>query len=422
MPCGHCFGRSSNLGYVQEQQVSVSEDDAFYLRLPRVMTSGLWIQSWQMAKQGRAWGFLSYGQCEQRARQELVFVWHQGETLSSVKRIADPAGVAVDLPLTHFVAHANGDDHLAAQWIFDRGTWGMTKTNKAFAYITNTVHEDRKVARVLSGRDADASPKVIGIDAQDHATRERLRYLQELLLSTCTGLKEELLNVSIKAIGVLTTYVVRYFPQLKATKSPYRRACGGMLGSRQICSATLLAWSLALNGECAVCAQEQEKAEEKTHMCREHGHLLAVIDELIASNRLMAARLVIVEAAQLKVKRALVATEQEHVPKSSEQNPKPKRRKKQASSLSAVWYEWHTKVPRVWDSSDRQKKSEFRHVVSFIKFFLPHTNAEGCREQVLDTGSRADDAVPAFLKSRGTNAKAAGSVLRALHPLRMSGA
>ncbi|POM73990.1 ABC transporter permease [Phytophthora palmivora] len=46
--------------------------------------SGLWIQSWQMEKQGPAWGFLGgqgYGQCEQRARQEVVFVWHQGETL-----------------------------------------------------------------------------------------------------------------------------------------------------------------------------------------------------------------------------------------------------------------------------------------------------------------------------------------------------
>ncbi|EGZ22431.1 hypothetical protein PHYSODRAFT_495391 [Phytophthora sojae] len=35
--------------------------------------------------------------------------------------------------------HANGDDRLAAQWIFDRGAWDMT------------AREDRKVARVLSG-------------------------------------------------------------------------------------------------------------------------------------------------------------------------------------------------------------------------------------------------------------------------------
>ncbi|POM66747.1 Hypothetical protein PHPALM_17343, partial [Phytophthora palmivora] len=35
----HCFGRSSDLGYVQKQHVSVSADGAFYLRLLRVKTT-----------------------------------------------------------------------------------------------------------------------------------------------------------------------------------------------------------------------------------------------------------------------------------------------------------------------------------------------------------------------------------------------
>ncbi|POM74814.1 Hypothetical protein PHPALM_8166 [Phytophthora palmivora] len=100
---------------------------------------------------------------------------------------------------------------------------------------------------------------------------------------------------------------------------------------------------------------------------------------------------------------------------------------KEASYKPAAWYEWYTKVPRVWDSSDRQKKSEFRHVVAFMKLFLPQgfaldANAEDYRDQVLDAGSRAEDAVLAFLKARGTNAKGAGSVLRALRPLHKSGA
>ncbi|POM58748.1 Hypothetical protein PHPALM_36566 [Phytophthora palmivora] len=190
----------------------------------------------------------------------------------------------------------------------------MTKTNKAFIYITDTARDDQKVARALSGWEADASPKVIDIAAQDHTTRERLRCLQELLFT-----------------------------------------------------------------------------------------------------------------AQLKGKRAHVTTEQEQVPTSSDQEPKPKRRKNQATNLSAAWYEWYTKVPRVWDSRDRQKKSEFRHVVAFMKLFLPQdfaldVNAEDYRDQVLDAGSRAEDAVLAFLKARGTNAKGAGSVLRALRPLHKSGA
>ncbi|KAG2772634.1 hypothetical protein Pcac1_g16427 [Phytophthora cactorum] len=35
----HCFGRSSDLGYIKKQHVSVSADGAFYLRLLRVKTA-----------------------------------------------------------------------------------------------------------------------------------------------------------------------------------------------------------------------------------------------------------------------------------------------------------------------------------------------------------------------------------------------
>ncbi|EGZ22017.1 hypothetical protein PHYSODRAFT_493529 [Phytophthora sojae] len=40
LPClmWHCFGRSSDLGYIQKQHVSVSADGTFYLRLLRVKT------------------------------------------------------------------------------------------------------------------------------------------------------------------------------------------------------------------------------------------------------------------------------------------------------------------------------------------------------------------------------------------------
>ncbi|KUF84206.1 hypothetical protein AM588_10000655 [Phytophthora nicotianae] len=356
----------------------------------------------------------------------------QGLVNRMLKRVAEPAGLAADLTSHSFrrggAQHANGDDHLAAQWIFDRGAWDMTKTSKAFAYITNTAREDRKVARVLSGWDADASPTVIDIAEQDHTTRERLGCLQELLFSTCTGLKDQRLNVSTKALSVLTAYLVRYFPQLKALApdAPIVTRVEECLGAAQICTADLLAWSMALNEEAAVPAQEQEQTEEKTHTCREHDHLLAVIDELIALNKVLAARLAIVEAAQLKTKRAHATTEQEQFQASSDPARKPKRRKKQATNLSATWYEWYTRVPRVWDSSDRQKKSEFRHIVAFMKLFLTEgfaldAKAEDYKDQVLDTGRRAEDAVLAFLKTRGTNAKGAGSVLRVLRPLHKSG-
>ncbi|KAG2976343.1 hypothetical protein PC121_g11535 [Phytophthora cactorum] len=93
--------------------------------------------------------------------------------------------------------HANGEEKLAAQWIFDRGAWDMTKVNKAFAYVFNTPQGDRKVARVLS------------------STQEQVARLQELLYRSCSGLKERRLNVSRKVLAVLTAYLIKYFPELK---------------------------------------------------------------------------------------------------------------------------------------------------------------------------------------------------------------
>ncbi|GMF46514.1 unnamed protein product [Phytophthora fragariaefolia] len=97
-----------------------------------------------------------------------------------------------------------------------------------------------------------------------------------------------------------------------------------------------------------------------------------------------------------------------------------------ATNLSATWYEWYTKVPPVWSCDDRQKKSEYRHVVAFMKLFLVDgldldANAPDYKDRVLETGRRAESAVLAFLKARGVNSKGTGSVLRSLRPLHRSG-
>ncbi|KAG3024967.1 hypothetical protein PC128_g21193 [Phytophthora cactorum] len=72
-----------------------------------------------------------------------------------LKRVVTLAEAMEDLTSHSFrrggAQHANGEEKLAAQSIFDRGAWDMTKANKAFAYVFNTPQEDRKVARVLSG-------------------------------------------------------------------------------------------------------------------------------------------------------------------------------------------------------------------------------------------------------------------------------
>ncbi|KAG2876280.1 hypothetical protein PC118_g20035 [Phytophthora cactorum] len=479
----HCFGRSSDLGYIKKQHVSVSADGAFYLRLLRVKTaeeqglslildksdfltcplhplaialatqdapcSALLKQLPNLAPNEAApvdsgVPLLELLEAEPASLQDAAEATPSPDSNASsaaepriplpastetqvrpsqkhartggikrgedgvqsyvnrlLKRVAEPAGATVDLTSHSFrrggAQHANGDDRLAAQWIFDRGAWDMTKTSKAFAFITNTAREDRIVARVLSGWSADDAPKIIDIASLDHASQERLGRLRLLLFSSYKG---------------------------TGAHSPRSDACGGLLG---ITSADLLAWSVALNNEAAPPAQDQEQDHlASKHICPSIDHLRSIIEELISVNKTLTARLTIVEAALLKPTAKRTNTEVEQAEATSVQEPKLKRRKKQTTNLSSTWYEWYTRVPRVWDSTDRQKKPKARHVVAFMKLFLDgaiklDNRAEDYKDQVLDAGSRAQDAVLIFLNVRGTNAKGAESVLRALRPLHKTG-
>ncbi|KUF78420.1 hypothetical protein AM587_10008642 [Phytophthora nicotianae] len=348
----HCFGRSSDIGYIQKQHVSVSVDGTFYLRILRVKTSeeqGLTLipdKSNFLTCPLHALGValampgapcaalldqlpeLVSNNCENldedaplhdllsadpttlqvavvptgvaatevdctstlplafsqinEARPSLTNADVQEPTEAKaptkrgedsvqayvnrmLKRVTEPAGATSFLTSHSFrrggAQHANGDDHLAAQWIFDRGAWDMTKTNKAFAYITNTAREDRKVARVLSGWKADESPTILDVAALDHASQERLGRLQMFLFSSCTGLKQQRLNVSTKVLSVLTAYLVRNYPQLKelAPASPIVTRVEECLVSADITIADTLAWSVALNTEAVQPGKEQEK-------------------------------------------------------------------------------------------------------------------------------------------------------------------
>ncbi|GMF52657.1 unnamed protein product [Phytophthora fragariaefolia] len=60
-------------------------------------------------------------------------------------RVAPAAGVVATLTSHSFrrggAQHANGCDGMTARWIFDRGAWNLTTTNKGFNYIFNTSRE-----------------------------------------------------------------------------------------------------------------------------------------------------------------------------------------------------------------------------------------------------------------------------------------
>ncbi|KAG3099978.1 hypothetical protein PI125_g14871 [Phytophthora idaei] len=75
-----------------------------------------------------------------------------------LKRVVTPAGATEALTSHSFHSggghHVNGEEKLAAQWIFDRGAWDMTKVNKAFAYVFNTPQGRARAKRVGRQREA----------------------------------------------------------------------------------------------------------------------------------------------------------------------------------------------------------------------------------------------------------------------------
>ncbi|GMF47364.1 unnamed protein product [Phytophthora fragariaefolia] len=465
----HCFGRSSDLGYIQKQHVSASADGTFYIRLLRDKTSeeqGLTLipdkidfltcllhaLAVAQAMQGSPSplhdifavdagtlqvSVVASPTVSQRAGSPAsVFRAFDGTVIDSqsqgmytlsvpaqtksrqrgakrgedrvqayvnrlLKRVSEPAGATADLTSHSFrrggAQHANGNDRLAAQWIFGRGAWDMSKTNKAFAYITNTAREDRKVARVLSGWGADDKPAIIDIANLDHTTQERLGRFQTLLFRI--GLKEQRLNISNKVLSVLTEYPIRYYPSLKelAPTAPIVIRVEECLEAADIPVADILSLSVTLS-TAASPPVEGQIPDKPNHICARIDHFLAVIEELIASNKALAARLSIDEAAQLNPKRT-----QETTP---------------------------LKQPRYVRSgaqTEAQEKTSYKPVILVVRMlflvdgFKLDENDDDIKDRVLETGRIAESNVLMYLQDRGIKAKGAGTVLREMRKLLRAG-
>ncbi|KAG2908378.1 hypothetical protein PC115_g13599 [Phytophthora cactorum] len=155
-------------------------------------------------------------------------------------RIAANAGVEAALSSHSFrrggAQHVNGCDGLTHRWIFDRGAWNISTTNKGFNYIFNTSREDHKVSKALCGYDTEAK-------------LDQAKY-----------------NVSQRAVDVLTAYLLLHYPQLKelhAEVPSVKRleACVQLAGSSL---ADLLAWSAYLaSSACNTKPQLPTKTEER---------------------------------------------------------------------------------------------------------------------------------------------------------------
>ncbi|KAG4039312.1 hypothetical protein PC123_g25132 [Phytophthora cactorum] len=131
-------------------------------------------------------------------------------------RIAAKAGVKAALSSHSFrrggAQHVNGCDGLTHRWIFDRGAWNMSTTNKGFKYIFNTSREDHKA---LSGYDTEVKVLLKDLKSFDAQTQEKITAVQQYLFATCFQLDQANDNVSQRVVDVLTTYLLLYYLQLK---------------------------------------------------------------------------------------------------------------------------------------------------------------------------------------------------------------
>ncbi|POM67474.1 Hypothetical protein PHPALM_16520, partial [Phytophthora palmivora] len=163
-------------------------------------------------------------------------------------RVMRKAGVAEHLTSHSFrrggAQHANGAG-MCAQWIFDRGAWNMTATNKAFAYVFNTPSEDHKVARILSGRDPDQAVPILSLAAFDSDTQSKIRAVAALLFHASYKLQATQYNVNGSVLDTLISYLLRLYPSLKQLNSD-----GVAIKRLEVCASKLghsvndlLAWS-----------------------------------------------------------------------------------------------------------------------------------------------------------------------------------
>ncbi|EGZ25782.1 hypothetical protein PHYSODRAFT_421492, partial [Phytophthora sojae] len=144
--------------------------------------------------------------------------------------------------------HVNSDPSLCAQWIFDRGSWNMTATNKAFAYVFNTTSEDQKVSRVLSGWDSCQKPPVPMLSWFDLATKSQALSLAALLFQTSLNTQDPEKRLNDRVADVLVAALIQRFPEIldRYPMCPYVTRMRQCLLALGISKAQVLAWSSEL--------------------------------------------------------------------------------------------------------------------------------------------------------------------------------
>ncbi|POM67131.1 Hypothetical protein PHPALM_16910 [Phytophthora palmivora] len=351
-------------------------------------------------------------------------------------RVARVAGVSDPLTSHSFrrggAQHVNGCDGLTQRWIFDRGAWNMSTTNKGFNYIFNTSREDHKVSKALSGYDTETKVKALDLKPFDTETQEKIADVQRLLFTTCYRMESAKYNLSQQVLDVLTAYLILHYPlmkKLQADGQAVRRMESAAVNAGASVT-ELLAWSSHL-AVCQATIPETSQEQETTHITEQSNqskiidHQRSVIDQLMEHIKRQDERM-----DNLEAKMDGTSSQDKNRKRqrdSSQEQDKPKRRRGSVTNLRSIWFAWYAQEPRMWQSTiSKQQKSDAKLLVAFMKLFLDggfvlDTTAPDYRDRVLDLGKRAEEAVLSFLSERKITSRGAGNVLKHLRSLHRSG-
>ena len=336
-------------------------------------------------------------------------------------RIAKAAGVRATLSSHSFrrgaAQHANSRPTLALQWIVDRGGWSMGSSHKVLMYVFNTTTEDRKVAKVLSNHEPDATVALVGVQQVDVTTRSRMNAVKAELFASSSSISDPTMSISETVADVLFAHLVAAYPQLKLLRaaSPLVRRVEHALHSCGINDFEFLAWSAAMHAE-------RDAVESVVDVVPHPKHLevmqrqAAMLDEQNTLIGKLATRMRQVEEL-LRPSGIAVHEPSAAMTGSSTPNDTPiKRRKSAPASLRDAWYEVYTLDKRT--DVDRKRKSSLRSLVSFMRIFagaytLDSSAADFC-DAVIRVGAVANTNVQAFFASTGTKGAAQGTALKTL--------
>ncbi|KAH9100962.1 hypothetical protein Ae201684P_007152 [Aphanomyces euteiches] len=461
------FGRASDLSFVQKQNISIDAGGIFFVGLIRLKTSeeqGLSLFPDSEPLMGPLFTMAVALMTQVALCADLLdnlpptidtrsTLWqlqncttvdaaHPRQSL--LDRVPKEAGVKLQLTLHSFRrggAHiANGSEHLTARWIFDRGAWNVSTTNKGFGYVFNTLKEDHKVAKVLSGHSPSERVKLVDLSPFDSATRQKIGQMQRLVFSACSGLITRKYNVEGDVLEVLIAYLILHYPLLKdlnpnGLAAIRLEACLTQAG----CTIPeLLAWSAHLATTMAN-PSERTTIDDSTsniETCERQiiRHQASVIDNFIQhskrqDDRIDALEKMLFAQTQSTIRNDEVQASQVVAPTSvvTPQDATKCRRQSSIVPVKSVWFKWYTLEPRLWiKSENKQKRSDSKMLVAYLKLFLDagftlDESATTYRDEVMTLGLIVEERVSKFLSQHGSKSKGANAVLKKMRSLHRTG-